>query len=137
MARIVAATPHSCDVERLISAHNRLKSVDRTSLSGDTLNDYLHVMFNMPDLAHYNAWPAVNLWLTEKDRREWTKPPSKDSEWFFGVLPESRQAQISLYEGFNLKFRTDNARIYAAVMCFFVLHNYQDIELFVGIIQLH
>ena len=65
LARVIAATPHSCDVERLISPYNRMKTPDRSRLSSEVLNDYLHVMINMPDLSHYNAWPAVNLWLSE------------------------------------------------------------------------
>ena len=54
-ARVIAATSHSCDVERLISSHNLLKTLDRSSLSSDTLNDYLHVNLNMPSLADFNV----------------------------------------------------------------------------------
>ena len=36
-ARVVAAKPHSKDVERLISSYNLIKSTDRSSLSGYTL----------------------------------------------------------------------------------------------------
>lgn len=77
-ARIVAATPHSCDVERLISAYNRLKTIDRSSLAPETLNDYLHVIVNMPDLADYNASSQL---LDEWERQAGSQSFSAKNEW--------------------------------------------------------
>lgn len=47
VARIIALTPHSADVERCISANNQLKSDKRTCLSVETENKYLYVRFNI------------------------------------------------------------------------------------------
>ena len=49
LARIVAAKPHSADVEHLISVYNTLKSNDRASLSPGMINNYLHVSQNMAE----------------------------------------------------------------------------------------
>ena len=43
LAGVITATTHSCDVERLISAYNRMKTPDRSRLSSDGLNDYLRI----------------------------------------------------------------------------------------------
>ncbi|OQV20881.1 hypothetical protein BV898_05223 [Hypsibius exemplaris] len=59
LARVVVAIPHSCDVERLISAYNVLNTPDRSQMTSETANQYLHVMINMPVLTKYNVWPAV------------------------------------------------------------------------------
>ena len=42
LARVVAATPHSADVDRLINVYNKLKTPDRASLSPNTIANYLH-----------------------------------------------------------------------------------------------
>lgn len=42
-ARLLAATPHSADVERSISANNRLKTPLRSAIDIDTENGYLFV----------------------------------------------------------------------------------------------
>ena len=93
LARIIAATPHSCDVERLISSYNKVKTIDRSSLSPEIIADYLHVMFNMPDLAEFNVWPTVDFWLCDKERRQIKEMPKKESEWFIGIFPEARAAK--------------------------------------------
>ena len=53
------------------------------------MNDYLHVNLNMPPLVEFNAWPAVNLFLSEKTRREIVQPTQKSSRWFRGVFQEA------------------------------------------------
>ena len=95
-ARVIAATPHSCDVERLISSYNLLKTVDRSFLAPETLNDYLHVNLNMPPLAEFNVWPAVQLFLAEKARREIVQVPSKSSKWFKGVFSEATEEKVTV-----------------------------------------
>ena len=90
-ARGIVATPYSCDVERLISTYNRIKTTDRSSLLPETVNDYLHVIINMPAVAEFNVWPAVQLWLNE-ERREVKIPPQKNSEWFAGVFQEATES---------------------------------------------
>ena len=47
IARTLVAKPHSCDVERLVSAYNLFKDDDRCSLSAETVDAYLHVHINM------------------------------------------------------------------------------------------
>ena len=37
LARVIAAKPHSMDVERIVSSYNFIKSTDRSSSSGDAL----------------------------------------------------------------------------------------------------
>ena len=59
LARIVATMPHSMDVERIISSYNLIKSTDRSSLSNDTLKDYLVARHNMPCVAQFDVRPAV------------------------------------------------------------------------------
>ena len=45
--RVLAAKPHSCDIERLISACNLLKTSMRNRIDIKTQNLYLYVHFNM------------------------------------------------------------------------------------------
>ena len=53
LARIVS-TAHSMDVERIISSYNLIKAIDRSSLSSDTIKDYLVVCHNMPCVAQFD-----------------------------------------------------------------------------------
>ena len=69
LARIVAAKPHSMDVERLVSSYNLIKSTDRSSLSGDTLQDYLVVRHNMPCTAKFDVREAVDVWMSRAQRK--------------------------------------------------------------------
>lgn len=45
LARVIAAKPHSTDVERLISKSNILKSINCQSLLVETENEYLFFSF--------------------------------------------------------------------------------------------
>ena len=92
VARFVAATPNSCDVERLISKYNLLKDDLRSSLKADTIKDYLYVDFNMPDLAEFDPRPAVKLWLTDLDRKPRTKAPSLAVGYFKGIFRVAKTA---------------------------------------------
>lgn len=69
VARIIALTPHSADVERCISANNRLKTDKRSSLSLETENKYLYVHFNMTVLEKFDPHPAINEWFGDLNRR--------------------------------------------------------------------
>ena len=57
------------DVERLISSYNLIKSTDRSSLSGDTLQAYLVVRHNMPCTAKFDARQAVEVWISRAQRK--------------------------------------------------------------------
>ena len=69
LARIVATKPHSMDVERIVSSYNLFKSTDHSSLSGQTIQDYLVVRHNMPYVAKFNVRPAVQEWMTRTQRK--------------------------------------------------------------------
>ena len=70
LARIVAAKPHSMDVERLISSYNLIKSTDRSSLSGDYFcKIILFVRHNMPCTAKFDARQAVEVWMSRAQRK--------------------------------------------------------------------
>ena len=69
-ARIVAAKPHSADVERLIKSYNLIKTEDRANLSSITLKNYLYIRHNMPLVSEFNPRPCVLKWLNDKERRD-------------------------------------------------------------------
>ena len=69
LARIVATMPHSMDVERIISSYNLIKTTDRSSLSSDTLKDYLAVCHNMPCVAQFDVQPTVEEWNKRVQRK--------------------------------------------------------------------
>lgn len=68
--RIAAATPHSADVERSISANNLLKTNLRSSIDLKTENKYLFIHFNLPPLIEWNPRKCVIHWINKKVRRE-------------------------------------------------------------------
>lgn len=88
MARILAAKPHSADVERLVSSYNVLKTPDRNALAPETMQEYLYVMHNMPPLVDFDVRPAVKKWLSVP-RRESTPAKATQQEWFVGVFAEA------------------------------------------------
>ena len=64
-------------VERCISSYKSydlIKDNNRASLSRETMNDYLMVRVNMPELASFYIRRAVIKFLQQKSRR----PPSVD-----------------------------------------------------------
>ena len=69
LARIVAAKPHLMDVERLVSSYNLIKSTDRSSLSGETLQNYLIVRHNMPCIAKLDVRQVVEGWMSKTQRK--------------------------------------------------------------------
>ena len=66
MVRILAAKPHSADVERIISYYNVLKTCKRSSLSPETIKNSLYIKMNMSVVAEFDPQPAVLKWLTVK-----------------------------------------------------------------------
>jgi hypothetical protein len=89
LARLLVAKPHSCDVERLVSAYNLFKDDDRCSLFSETLHAYLHVHTNMPPLADFNVHPALHDWMTIQRRSCETKK-AVEQEWFSDVFTTKR-----------------------------------------------
>lgn len=98
LARILAATPHSADCERVISANNLLKTAIRNSFNIETENRYLHVHFNMPPVFEWQPRDAVVKWIMKKERRhhnlaiENDEHQAKEQSHFQGVF---RQADES------------------------------------------
>ena len=91
LARCVAAKPHLCDAERLVSAYNLLKDDDRCSHNSETIDAYLHVRISMPVLAVFNVRPAVQAWFRDADRRNTQLKDTEleratSHEWFKGVF---------------------------------------------------
>ncbi|KAL4084422.1 hypothetical protein QTP88_028244 [Uroleucon formosanum] len=89
LARVIAAKPHSADVERLISKSNILKSINRQSLHVETENEYLFIHFNMPALQNWDPRPAIQIWLNQNERRIKETPKAKEQEWFSGIFMEA------------------------------------------------
>ena len=79
-----------CDV----SAYNRFKTSDRSSLSAETMSDYLHVSVNMPCLTNFNAWPAVELFLRDKQRRASSSARHANSEFYVNVFDEASESAV-------------------------------------------
>lgn len=68
LARVLACTPHSADVERCISANNLLKTNMRSSLALSTENKYLYIYFNLPDLEQWKPECAIKKWMAKSRR---------------------------------------------------------------------
>jgi len=89
LARILAAKPHSADVERCISANNLLKTSLRSSLDICTESRYLFIHHNLPPAEDWNARPAVLRWLLEKSRRFNIPTKAKEQSYFRHVFKEA------------------------------------------------
>jgi hypothetical protein len=81
LARILAAKPHSADVERCISANNLLKTSLRSALSLHTEAMYMFVHHNLPPVADWDATISVTHWL-EKPRRYVIPVKAKQQAYF-------------------------------------------------------
>lgn len=92
LARVLAAKPHSADVERLISCSNNLKSPDRSSMHVETENLYLYIHYNMPPVYLWDPRLAVVKWLNNKSHRVVTRHKGKQQNYFRGVFPEADNA---------------------------------------------
>jgi len=68
VARIIAAKPHSADVECIISYYNVLKTYKRSSLSPETIKNSLYIKMNMPVVAEFDPQPAILKWLNSKKK---------------------------------------------------------------------
>ena len=87
LARLLAAKPHSADVERLISSYNQLKTPDRSSLTPPALSAMLFVRHNMPPVAMWDPRPATFEWMTSKDRRPNQNPiKATQQDYFKGIF---------------------------------------------------
>lgn len=98
-SRIAAATPHSADVERTISANNILKTKLRASLELTTENKYLFIHFNLPPLIEWNPRKSVIHWINKKTRREHVlsigdkKRKATKQRHFAGIFPTTDEME--------------------------------------------
>lgn len=74
--RILAATPHSADVERCVSANNLLKTALRNSFKIENENNYLFIHFNLPSLEDWCPKKAAAKWVKMAERRQRNVTPS-------------------------------------------------------------
>lgn len=95
LARLVAATPHSADVERSISANNLQKTALKSSIKISTENNFLFIHFNLPPLINWDPRNAVNYWFKAKERRvhnltvENENRQTKKQSFFKNVFPQA------------------------------------------------
>lgn len=94
-SRLLAATPHSCDVERLISSNNILKTFDRSNLTIETEALYLYIYYNMPPLEKWDPNPAILKWLSDRSRRNKECLNAKRQDWYKGIFEEYDKEQES------------------------------------------
>ena len=90
LARVIVAKPHSADVERLIKSYNVVKTIERSSMSSETLRSYLYIRYNMPVVSEFDPRPAVLAWIQEKERRNVTPVKWKEQKWFSSMFEEAR-----------------------------------------------
>ena len=90
MSRILAAKPHSADVERCISANNLLKTSLRSSIKLTTENRYLFIHHNLPPTAVWDPRPTVLNWL-KRTHREKGQTKAKSQSYFKHVFAEAQE----------------------------------------------
>ena len=90
LARVIVAKPHSADVERLIKSYNVVKTIERSSMSSETLRSYLYIRHNMPVVSEFGPRPAVLAWIQEKERRNVTPVKWKEQKCFSSMFEEAR-----------------------------------------------
>ena len=66
MASFLVVSPHSIGTEHVVSHHNKLKSIQRASLSNETVNDRLIISVNGAGTASYDPRPTVAAFLQKK-----------------------------------------------------------------------
>ena len=69
LGSFLVVSPHSMGTERVVSHHNKLKSIQHASLFNETVNDRLIISVNDAGTASYDPRPAVAAFLQKKDRR--------------------------------------------------------------------
>ena len=89
LSRVLAAKPHSCDVERLISACNLLKTSMRNRTDIKSQNLYLYFHLNMETLEEWDPRPCIIRWLNQKEHRKKTVEKARRQRWFKGVFTQT------------------------------------------------
>ena len=107
LSRLLAAKPHSADVERLISASNMLKSPHRCRMTVATENLYQFVHYNMPPLYEWDPTPAVVHWLDKCQHRERDRMKARKQPYFRGIFPDASTTQCESSESDNELARSE------------------------------
>ena len=110
LARLLAAKPHSADVERLISTSSALKSTGRSSMSVNSENEYLYIYHNMPPLIEWDPRASVLLWLQKRVRRMRDTPKASKQRWFKGIFTLSASEQAECDYSFSQDITSDVAK---------------------------
>jgi len=93
IASIIAAKPHSCDAERLVSAYSQLKDSSRCKMSAETTDAYPNIRINMSPLTEIDVQLSVGRRMAARDRRERVPVKSTTQAWFKGTFREADNAQ--------------------------------------------
>lgn len=95
ISRVAALSPHYMFVERCISCYDLIKDDDHSSLSRETMNDYLMVKINMPPLISFDMRITVMKYLNKKERHPHAVNMSKykSQHWFSAVFVEADERQ--------------------------------------------
>ena len=70
LGTLIVATPHSMQVERVVSSYNIVKSDHRDGTKLATINKRLNIALNGCGTAYFNPRPSVIKFLQIKNRRE-------------------------------------------------------------------
>ena len=109
LARIIAAKPQSADVERLISAYNKIKADGRISIAPEALFKYMHT-----------AICLILLVLIYDQLQRFGLKGSKDAS---AILPLKLGSKIGLREFLNVlrKYKTTLTKIRTCHLITFLL----------------
>lgn len=78
-----------------LGTYNKVKTIDRMSVSGLSLYNYLYANINMPNLDKFYPSDAVQHWINQKNRRPAESQTRKQQEFFRGVFSETDQHKSS------------------------------------------
>ena len=64
----MVVTPHSMGTERVVSHHNKIKSLYRSFMGNNTINDHLPISVNGVETELFDLCPSSAAFLKKKDR---------------------------------------------------------------------
>lgn len=68
---------------------NKFKDWDRSAMGPSTLYNYLYVYINMEPLEEFDPTPAINHWMSRKNRIPKSSPKAREQAWYKGVFSEA------------------------------------------------
>ena len=98
-------------VERLVSAHDLIKSDMRASMSRETLNYYFTVKESMDAVSTFDQRPSIAKCLTLRQRRPKTCESVEKVQKYLTI----GYAYCSAAEGYSIRNRTENR--FLLVLC--------------------